>query len=129
MSPKFGWQSLPPSPLLCSEHFLGYRGNAIDRKRTYVSYSEEDNNNQNLTIMSKNKENPVKLDLERFEQLYPNEEACVKVLETHLWDGVLRSPVDGNTRVIRIKGNPGFYRDLKHRRNFSIRKGTVFEDR
>ena len=77
--------------------------------------------NQNQQIMLKLKENSERFNLERLEQ-----EACVKALEKYLWNGIPRSPVDGNSNVIRIKGRPGYYRDLDNRRMFTIKQGTVF---
>ncbi|WP_419083677.1 IS1595 family transposase [Phocaeicola sp.] len=93
----------------------------------FTIFVSEDITDQNLQIMPKKKENPERFDLERFERLYPTEDACVKALEKHLWNGILRSPVDGNTNVIRIKGKPGYYRDLDNRRTFTIKQGTVFD--
>lgn len=71
----------------------------------FTIFVSEDITDQNLQIMPKKKENPERFDLERFERLYPTEDACVKALEKHLWNGILRSPVDGNTNVIRIKAS------------------------
>lgn len=77
--------------------------------------------------MSKPKPDPERMSLEQFERMFPNEEKCIMALEDKLWGGILSSPIDGNTNVIRIKGKPGYYRDLDNRCTFTIKQGTIFE--
>lgn len=59
-------------------------------------------------------------------RLFPNEEACMKHLESIMWSsGNPISPFDKTSKVYKLKN--GNYRCKNTEKNFTVRTGTMFE--
>lgn len=63
-----------------------------------------------------------------FTETFPDEAACVALLEKARWhNGVPISPF-GNGEAYRIGTRPGIYKCKQTLQNFSVRHGTIFEE-
>jgi transposase-like protein len=68
------------------------------------------------------------LDLAAFTEIFPDEASCLAFLERARWaDGQPVSPFSGG-EAYRIGTRPGVYKCKATGENFSVRKGTIFEE-
>lgn len=58
-------------------------------------------------------------------QAFPNEEACIKHLESLRWDNNVVSPFDEKSTVYKLKNNK--YKCRNTNKYFNVRTGTIFE--
>lgn len=61
-------------------------------------------------------------------EAYPNEETCVKHLEKLRWPAGIVCPICGRTRKIYEVTRSHIYKCADCRNQFSVRKGTIFEE-
>ena len=62
-------------------------------------------------------------------EAFPNEEACIKHLERIRWaDGVIACGHCGSSRKIRRVSRGHVYKCADYKKQFSVRKGTIFEE-
>lgn len=58
-------------------------------------------------------------------ELFPDEESCIRHLEAINWHGKPVSPFDKTSKVYKLKH--GNYRCKNTGKNFTVRTGTMFE--
>ena len=59
-------------------------------------------------------------------QMFPDQEAARKYLESRLWPNGVRCPHCGLTEHVTARKN-GYYRCNQCREDFTVRTGTIFE--
>lgn len=68
------------------------------------------------------------LNIFEFTEKFPTEESCIRFLVKSRWsDGKVISPFSGG-ESFAINTRPGLYKCKKTRKQFSVRKGTIFEE-
>lgn len=61
-------------------------------------------------------------------ETFPDEEACVKHLEQLRWRAGIVCPLCGSTRKVYDTARTGVYKCSSCKKQFSVRKGTIFEE-
>jgi transposase-like protein len=65
---------------------------------------------------------------EDFVKRFPSEESCIRFLEEVRWaGGHVRSPFTGG-EAYAIRSRPGLYKCKDTRQQFTVRRGTIFEE-
>ena len=62
-----------------------------------------------------------------FHRAFPTEESCIRFLESVRWPNGVVSPYDPTSKVYVSKAVPGSYRCKNTKKDFNVRKGTIFE--